>query len=58
MASVCFALVLAAALGLAFETTRWMGVLAAVLLCVLVPKVAVALLALAAIVFVLFNHWR
>jgi len=58
MTSVCFALVLAAALGLAFETTRWMGVLAAVLLCVLVPQVVVALLALAAIAFLFFNHWR
>lgn len=56
MLSLTFALAVACALGLAFESTRWLGVACAALLGWRFPVPTVVLLLLAAGLAVLFNR--
>jgi hypothetical protein len=58
MASLSLALIVVCAVALAVESTRWLGVLALALLVVLHPYVSLALLLIAAGVYLYFNHWR
>jgi ABC-type nitrate/sulfonate/bicarbonate transport system permease component len=58
MLSVTLALGVAGALGLAFESTRWLGVLCAALLALLHPVPFLVLLPIAAGAFLFFQRRR